>query len=222
MSVEYFFRAITNLSVSQKEYNNGKILSCCNDLTLVSLASIDNPFSLVDWSDLNLWLALWLLGLHAIFWSIAANAEKKTKILSSLFCNNKWCSFTCYCILNVIMTFTKLRLTQVAVHSQASSTFLQSNFVLVIGNILHLFGLIGLVYVIFTLGWLNLFFSDCFDIPCKKSRIYLHRYCNYPLYMFSMMCYFGYSLVFASQTGILISIVAMIMYIIASHYEPYQ
>ncbi|XP_020035891.1 phosphatidylethanolamine N-methyltransferase isoform X2 [Castor canadensis] len=173
----------------------------------------------VDPLDPNFVAAVLTIAFNPLFWNVVARWEQKTRKLSKAFGSP---SLACYSLGSVILLLNFLRshcFTQ-AMLSQPKMEGLDNAITYCLG--LALLG-VGLVFVLssfFALGFTGTFLGDYFGI-LKEARVTTFPFSvlDNPMYWGSTANYLGWAFMHASPTGLLLTVLVALVYVVAILYE---
>ncbi|XP_039703513.1 phosphatidylethanolamine N-methyltransferase isoform X3 [Pteropus medius] len=173
----------------------------------------------VDPSDPRFVAAVLAITFNPLFWNVVARWEQKTRKLSRAFGSPY---LACYVLggaillLNVLRShcFTQAMLSQPRMDSLDNPTAYQVGLVLLgIGSMLVLSSF-------FALGFTGTFLGDYFGI-LKEARVttFPFNILDNPMYWGSTANYLGWAIMHASPTGLLLTMVVALIYVVAILYE---
>lgn len=173
----------------------------------------------VDPLDSSFGAAVLTIAFNPFFWNVVARWEQRTRKLSRTFRSPH---LACYSLGGVILLLNVLRshcFTQ-AMLSQPKMEGLDNLTTYFLG--LSLLG-VGTMFVLssfFALGFTGTFLGDYFGI-LKEARVTTFPFSitDNPMYWGSTANYLGWALMHASPTGLLLTVVVALVYMVAILYE---
>ncbi|KAM5263487.1 phosphatidylethanolamine N-methyltransferase [Ctenodactylus gundi] len=197
---------------------------CCGgfnniDFRKADLCGMTRLLSYLDPLDPTFVAAILTIAFNPLFWNVVARWEQQTGKLSRAF---KSPYLACYSLGGVILLLNVLRshcFTQ-AMLSQPKMDCLDNPITYFLG--LAVLGL-GIVFVLssfFALGFTGTFLGDYFGI-LKEARVTTFPFSvvDNPMYWGSTASYLGWALLHASPTGLLLTVVVALVYMVAILYE---
>lgn len=210
------------------------------EAALMSLSVVGHDccsgLSNLDLSQADLFVMTWLLGymdptepsfvaavltivFNPLFWNVVARWEQRTRKLSRAFGSPY---LACYSLGSVILLLNGLRshcFTQ-AMMSQPKMEGLDNSTTYFLGLALLGWGLVFVLSSFFALGFTGTFLGDYFGI-LKEARVTTFPFSvlDNPMYWGSTANYLGWALMHASPTGLLLTALVGLVYVVALLYE---
>ncbi|XP_005414027.1 PREDICTED: phosphatidylethanolamine N-methyltransferase isoform X2 [Chinchilla lanigera] len=163
--------------------------------------------------------AVLTIAFNPFFWNVVARWEHRTRKLSSAFRSPH---LACYSLGGVILLLNGLRshcFTQ-AMLSQPKMEGLDNPTTYCLGLALLSVGSVFVLSSFFALGFTGTFLGDYFGI-LKEARVTTFPFSivDNPMYWGSTANYLGWALMHASPTGLLLTAVVALVYVVAILYE---
>ncbi|XP_007642149.1 phosphatidylethanolamine N-methyltransferase isoform X1 [Cricetulus griseus] len=190
----------------------------------------------IDFRKADLFVMTWLLGyvdptepsfvaavltivFSLLFWNVVARWEQKTRKLSRAFGSPY---LACYSLGSSILLLNVLRshcFTQ-AMMSQPKMEGLDNHATYFLGLALLGGGIVFVLSSFFALGFTGTFLGDYFGI-LKEARVttFPFNVLDNPMYWGSTANYLGWALKHASPTGLLLTVLVALVYVVALLYE---
>ncbi|XP_010635706.1 phosphatidylethanolamine N-methyltransferase isoform X3 [Fukomys damarensis] len=173
----------------------------------------------VDPLDSSFGAAVLTIAFNPFFWNVVARWEQRTRKLSSTFRSPH---LACYSLGGVILLLNVLRshcFTQ-AMLSQPKMEGLDNPTTYCLGIALLSVGTMFVLSSFFALGFTGTFLGDYFGI-LKEARVTTFPFsiADNPMYWGSTANYLGWALMHASPTGLLLTVVVALVYVVAILYE---
>lgn len=175
--------------------------------------------SYVDPTDLSFVAAVVMIVFNPLFWNVVARWEQRTRKLSRAFGSPY---LACYALGSSILLLNILRS-----HCFREAMMSQPTMEVLDNRITHFLGLAllggGVVFVLssfFALGFTGTFLGDYFGI-LKEARVTTFPFSvlDNPMYWGSTANYLGWALMHASPTGLLLTVLVALVYMVAVLYE---
>ncbi|XP_041458134.1 phosphatidylethanolamine N-methyltransferase-like isoform X3 [Lytechinus variegatus] len=173
----------------------------------------------INWSDPNLYYCMAVIIFNPVFWNCVARLEYNKKVISRLIGSpNRGCMLLAATI--VFLALVRSRRFQLAIGTQYKWELLESNLIWLIGGGLLAIGIILVISSFFALGFYGTYLGDYFGILMEeKVTSFPFNIVNDPMYVGSVLEHLGIALQSASPTGLLLTTILAIMYIIAMQFE---
>uniref|UniRef100_A0A8C8TBY0 Phosphatidylethanolamine N-methyltransferase n=3 Tax=Peromyscus maniculatus bairdii TaxID=230844 RepID=A0A8C8TBY0_PERMB len=190
----------------------------------------------IDFRQADLFVMTWLLGFvdptepsfvaavftivfSPLFWNVVARWEQRTRKLSRAFGSPY---LACYFLGSSILLLNVLRshcFTQ-AMMSQPKMEGLDNHATYFLGLVLLGGGIVFVLSSFFALGFTGTFLGDYFGI-LKEARVttFPFNVLDNPMYWGSTANYLGWALMHASPTGLLLTVLVALVYVVALLYE---
>ncbi|KAM4843342.1 phosphatidylethanolamine N-methyltransferase isoform 2-T4 [Thomomys bottae] len=173
----------------------------------------------VDPFDPSLVAAVLTIAFNPLFWNVVARWEQKTRKLSKFFRSPY---LACYCLGCVILLLNFLRsycFTQ-AMLKQPKMEVLENPATYCLGLVLLGTGVVFVLSSFFALGFTGTFLGDYFGI-LKEARVttFPFNILDNPMYWGSTINYLGWAIMHASPTGLLLTVLVALVYVVAILYE---
>ncbi|MBZ3882226.1 Phosphatidylethanolamine N-methyltransferase [Sciurus carolinensis] len=163
--------------------------------------------------------AILTIAFNPLFWNVVARWEQKTRQLSRAFRSPY---LACYFLGSVILLLNVLRshcFTQ-AMLSQPKMEGLDNPTAFCLGLMLLGVGTLFVLSSFFALGFTGTFLGDYFGI-LKEARVttFPFNIMDNPMYWGSTANYLGWAILHASPTGLLLTVLVALVYMVAVLYE---
>ncbi|CAG8592925.1 7511_t:CDS:2 [Cetraspora pellucida] len=179
---------------------------------------------LFDFTQKSLWISFASISFNPLFWNIAARvAEYRTKFITRLLGGNQY--YGCYALAITIFSLGIFRdyllvLYKMAIDHQPKSSFLQNDLIKGLAALLFFTGNTFVLSSMYALGVTGTYLGDYFGILMdKRVTSFPFNVLENPMYYGSSMVFLATALWFACPTGILLTIWAFILYLIALQFE---
>lgn len=197
---------------------------CCGGLGNIDFRQADLCvmswlLAYVDPSDPRFVAAVLAIAFNPFFWNVVARWEQKTRKLSKAFGSPH---LACYALGSTILLLNVLRS-----HCFTQAMLNQPRMESLDGPVTYQLGLallaVGSVFVLssfLALGFTGTFLGDYFGI-LKEARVtsFPFNVLDNPMYWGSTANYLGWALMNASPTGVLLTVVVALIYVVAVLYE---
>ena len=163
-----------------------------------------------------------LVAWNPLIWNVIARIEYKTHLVSYIFRGpKKGC--TALGLLILSLGYLRTRTFYQTMDWYSSCEFLQNNFILGIGYMLSAVGIALLSISFYRLGFYGAFMGDHFGILLDhRITAFPYNIFEDPLYVGTVMMYYGIALEHASLIGLLLAVCITISYVGATLAErPY-
>lgn len=197
---------------------------CCGGLGNIDFRKADLcvmtwMLGYVDPSDPQFVAAVIAIAFNPFFWNVVARWEQKTRKMSKAFGSPY---LACYALGGAILLLNILRshcFTQ-AMLSQPKMESLDNPLAYCAGMVLLGVGSLFVLSSFFALGFTGTFLGDYFGI-LKEARVttFPFNILDNPMYWGSTANYLGWAIMNASPTGLLLTVVVALIYVIALLYE---
>lgn len=197
---------------------------CCGGLGNIDFRKADLcvmtwMLGYVDPSDPQFVTAVIAIAFNPFFWNVVARWEQKTRKMSKAFGSPY---LACYALGGAILLLNILRshcFTQ-AMLSQPKMESLDNPLAYCAGMVLLGVGSLFVLSSFFALGFTGTFLGDYFGI-LKEARVttFPFNILDNPMYWGSTANYLGWAIMNASPTGLLLTVVVALIYVIALLYE---
>uniref|UniRef100_A0ABK0M3K1 Phosphatidylethanolamine N-methyltransferase n=1 Tax=Rattus norvegicus TaxID=10116 RepID=A0ABK0M3K1_RAT len=173
----------------------------------------------VDPTEPSFVAAVLTIVFNPLFWNVVARWEQRTRKLSRAFGSPY---LACYSLGSIILLLNILRshcFTQ-AMMSQPKMEGLDSHTIYFLGLALLGWGLVFVLSSFYALGFTGTFLGDYFGI-LKESRVTTFPFSvlDNPMYWGSTANYLGWALMHASPTGLLLTVLVALVYVVALLFE---
>lgn len=196
---------------------------CCSDQRLIDMSKVELPFDVViNVQDINLWISLVVILFYPLFWNVAARWEYRNQTFTDLFRSPKRGCIVLAVIVFSVGVYRAYRFSLV-LESQPQWPLLYENWILLVGYGCILIGVTLVLTSFWSLGFYGTFLGDYFGILWnRRVTDFPYNVISDPMYVGATLCFVGWSLIKASQTGILLSIIIGFCYgIVASVERPF-
>lgn len=175
---------------------------------------------LVAFSDPLLLKAAFCIILNPLYWNIIAQTEYYYHWVSNLFCLRKKLAVTLLGITIVLLNVLRTYSIHEAIASQPKLEFLHPG-VRFIGLGIAGIGQVLAITSFYKLGFYTSFLGDYFGIIVHDApiRTFPYSICEDPMYWGGAMSYLGMSIFEGSPSGVLLSILVVIVYKVAISQE---
>lgn len=199
-------------------------LDCCGGLGNIDFRQADlRVMSLllgyVDPSHPSFVAAVFTIAFNPLFWNVVARWEQKTRRLSKAFGSPY---LACYALGVAILLLNALRshCFTLAMVNQPKMDSLDNPSIQRLGLALLAVGILFVVSSFLALGFTGTFLGDYFGI-LKEARVttFPFNVLDNPMYWGSTANYLGWALLYASPTGLLLTAVVALVYMVAVYYE---
>lgn len=202
----------------------GAAPECCGGLGHVDwrkadLRVMNQLLGYVDPSHPSFVVAVLTIAFNPLFWNVVARWEQKTHRLSKAFGSPY---LACYALGAAILLLNLLRshcFTE-AMLQQPRMDSLDTALVQHLGLALLAMGILFVVSSFLALGFTGTFLGDYFGI-LKEARVttFPFNVLDNPMYWGSTANYLGWALMQASPTGLVLTAVVALVYVVAVYYE---
>ncbi|XP_055992892.1 phosphatidylethanolamine N-methyltransferase isoform X1 [Sorex fumeus] len=199
-------------------------LDCCAGLGNIDFGQADlcvmsQLLTYVDPSDPSFVAAVLAIAFNPLYWNVVARWEQKTRKLSKAFGS---AHLACYALGSTILLLNVLRshcFTQVMM-SQPRLESLDGPVTYLLGLVLLVVGSVFVLSSFWALGFTGTFLGDYFGI-LKDARVtsFPFNVLDNPMYWGSTANYLGWALMNASPSGVLLTGVVALIYVVAILYE---
>ncbi|XP_008820208.1 phosphatidylethanolamine N-methyltransferase isoform X1 [Nannospalax galili] len=197
---------------------------CCGGLSNIdfrkaNLCVMTGLLAYVDPTDLSFVAAVLTIVFSPLFWNVVARWEQRTRKLSRAFGSPY---LACYALGSIILLLNVLRshcFTQ-AMMSQPKMEVLDNRTIYFLGLALLGGGVVFVLSSFFALGFTGTFLGDYFGI-LKEARVTTFPFSvvDNPMYWGSTANYLGWALMHSSPTGLLLTVLVALVYMVAVLYE---
>ncbi|CAG8523290.1 1441_t:CDS:2 [Paraglomus brasilianum] len=181
---------------------------------------IDSIIASVDFSERTFWISFASITFNPLWWNIVARYEYKTHFITKLVGGNPY--YGCYLLAAAIFGLGILRdyLYKNAIENQSVLPELDTPIVKTIASTLSTVGIVFVLSSMYALGLTGTYLGDYFGI-LMDTRVtsFPFNILEDPMYYGSTMIFLGTALWYASPSGILLTIWALICYLIALRFE---
>ncbi|XP_036597582.1 phosphatidylethanolamine N-methyltransferase isoform X1 [Trichosurus vulpecula] len=197
---------------------------CCGgfgnvDFNQAELSVMTRLFGYIDVTDFTFGAAVLCIIFNPLFWNLVARWEYKTRKLSQAFGSPY---LACYCLGMIVLLLNFLRshcFTQ-AMLSQPKMEGLDCIGAYYVGLVILGVGIIFVLSSFYALGFVGTYLGDYFGI-LKEARVtsFPFNVLDNPMYWGSTANYLGWSIMNASPTGLLLTVIVALTYTVAIMYE---
>uniref|UniRef100_A0A7N4P9F9 Phosphatidylethanolamine N-methyltransferase n=3 Tax=Sarcophilus harrisii TaxID=9305 RepID=A0A7N4P9F9_SARHA len=197
---------------------------CCGgfgnvDIYQAELSVMTRLFGYVDVTDFSFLAAVLCIIFNPLFWNVVARWEHKTRKLSRAFGSPY---VACYCLGTTVLLLNFLRshcFTQ-AMLRQPKMERLDCLEAYYVGLVILGIGIIFVLSSFHALGFIGTYLGDYFGI-LKEARVtkFPFNVLDNPMYWGSTANYLGWSIMNASPTGLMLTIIVALTYTVAIVFE---
>ncbi|CAG8557529.1 13646_t:CDS:2 [Funneliformis caledonium] len=174
----------------------------------------------IDFSQTSFWISFASITFNPLFWNIAARKEHKTRVISRFVGGNPYVG--CYCLALMIFSLGIFRdfLYKKAIEDQPTFPSLNNDYSKGLALVLFFTGNIFVLSSMYVLGVTGTYLGDYFGIlMSERVTSFPFNVLENPMYYGSSMVFLSTALWYASPAGMLLTIWAFVLYLIALKYE---
>ncbi|XP_072453175.1 phosphatidylethanolamine N-methyltransferase isoform X2 [Notamacropus eugenii] len=197
---------------------------CCGGLGNVNfyqaeLSVMTRLLGYIDVTDFSFVAAALCIIFNPLFWNVVARWEYRTRKLSRAF-GSPYVACSCLGIIVLLLNFLRSHCFTQAMLRQPKMEGLDCTGAYYVGLFILGVGIIFVLSSFYALGFIGTYLGDYFGI-LKEARVttFPFNVLDNPMYWGSTANYLGWSIMNASPTGLLLTVVVALTYAVAILYE---
>lgn len=187
----------------------------------VSLAILSDIFNYIDFYDRTFWFSLIMIIICPVTWNLIARWEFHTKVFTKITGDNRLAA-DIFAHLLIEMGILRNFLFKKTIEGQMGYPVGEEYKItaILVGYSLIFFGSFFVFMTFYRLGIHGVYYGDYFGILMKeKVTAFPFNFLDNPMYIGSTSIFLGTTLLYVSPTGLLLTLLVMFMYNMASFLE---